>query len=134
MSTLLICLCKNDDEVIKSAKGYLKGKNCFTYFGGRANGIQGQLNMLNSVTDIVVTAHGSEDEIGEALENFMDVDAAGFATILNKANFVGNVYFDVCYGHKFGTNVKKSLTCSATIYGAKEETDMDIDLDKCVLC
>ncbi len=134
MKQLLICLCKNDTDVIASAKKYLEAHDCFKYFGGRVSGIGGTLKTISDLGRIIVTAHGSKTEIGEALKNFIDVTAKEFADILNTAKFTGDVYFDVCSGYKFGTNVKSELTCGAIIYGAKGETDMDIDIDSCVIC
>jgi hypothetical protein len=134
MARLLICLCKEDSNVINAAKKYYESEECYKYFGCRAAGIQGQLRMLKNLSDIVVTAHGSEDEIGEAFESFIDFDAKGFADILNSVKFSGKVYFHVCDGYKFGTNVNTYLTCNTTIYGAKGKVAMTINLSQCKPC
>jgi len=135
MTTLLICLCKDDPSVISAAKDFYAAETCSRYFGSRIAGIQGQLNMLREgVDEIIVTAHGSEDEIGNEDLGVIDVTAEAFATILNKAGFSGDVYFDVCDGSKFGKNVKKNLNVGARLFGAVGSTGMQIDRSKCVAC
>jgi hypothetical protein len=135
MTTLLICLCKDDPSVISAAKDFYKAETCAKYFGSRIAGIQGQLNMLRDrVDEIIVTAHGSDDEIGNENPGLVDVSAEAFATILNKAAFAGDVYFDVCEGNEFGKNVKKSLSTGARLFGAVGSTGMQIDRSKCVAC
>jgi hypothetical protein len=134
MPDLIICLCKEDEDVKNYAKKYLNNKTCIKYFGCRKAAIEGQLKSLKNITDIIVTAHGSGDEIGESSNSFVDIGPKRFAELLNNANFGGNVYFDVCYGYTFGANVKKHLTCPATIYGAEGATDMEIDKSKCKKC
>ncbi len=135
MTTLLICLCKDDPSVINAAKDFYAAETCPKYFGARISGIQGQLKMMQArLTEIIVTAHGNDDEIGNENPGGVDVTAEAFAVILNKADFNGTVYFDVCEGQEFGKNVKKSLTCGATLYGAVGSTNMQIDRTKCALC
>jgi hypothetical protein len=134
MTTLLICLCKDDAAVIESAKAFYKSETCLKYFGARITGIQGQLQMLRKLTEIIVTAHGNDDEVGNENPGVIDVSAEAFAVILNKAGFSGDVYFDVCEGLEYGKNVKKTLTCRARLYGAVGETGMAIDRSKCEAC
>lgn len=134
MPALLICLCKEDAGLVAAAKKYAASRTCYTYFGGRASGIRGLL-ATHSVSEIIITAHGSANEIGEAVPNFMDRSAKDFAGILNDTKFSGAVYFDVCDGYAFGVNVKNFLTESkATIFGIKGVTGLEIDLSKCLSC
>lgn len=131
MARLLVCLCKDDSKVSKAAQSF-KSQVEYTYFGARLSGIKGLLKQFK-IDEIIITAHGNEDEMGNESSGFLDITPAEFGKLLTDAGFRGTVYLDICDGYLFGQKLKSYLKCNA-IYGAEGSTDMKIDLGKHKLC
>jgi|SRR5690606_32913097 len=125
MAKLLICLCKDDEDVSEAAQLY-KSKVDHWYFGARLTGVKTLLK-LTRIDEIIVTAHGNEDEMGNESAGVIDVTPKQFAELLTSCNFKGTLYLDICNGYQFGQKVKQHLKC-AGIFGADGATDMQIDL------
>src|SRR5690606_41932731 len=113
MAKLLICLCKDDEDVSEAAQLY-KSKVDHWYFGARLTGVKTLLK-LTRIDEIIVTAHGNEDEMGNESAGVIDVTPKQFAELLTLCNFMGTLYLDICNVYQFVQNVTQLLMCVGII-------------------
>lgn len=133
MHTTLLCWCRDDDQVSASARNFPAD---YIYSGCRRAALPQTLGRLRDGDTLIITAHGSPQELGDQGISFSDFTVEQFAQQLianAPRGWNGKLYFDICEGYAFAKNLRQLLLqkfAQLRLFGCDGATDMDVDLNK----
>lgn len=138
MPDTVICWCRDDADVTEAFKDYIKeNPGVYTYRGCRIAALNSVIERVNGDDRLIITAHGNEEEFGEA-----DAESPGLTVevflgkimeVKKDPDWVGKIYFDTCFGYDYAKSLKeltREKFRNLQLFGAEGETGVKIDISK----